>query len=86
MDGEDVKEVESREHWKGDREKRKEIEGKALREESDRYYFLYKLNLFRSTCVEPDTYLLLNISLIPPCTYPRAEPTFVFLSLSYKFY
>ena len=57
-----------------------------MREESDRYYFLYKLNLFRSTCVEPDTYLLLNISLIPPCTYPRAEPTFVFLSLSYKFY
>ena len=85
MDGENVMEVKvnkkRREHWKGDWKKRKETEGRTLREESEYHYFLYKLNLLKSTCVEPDTHLLLNTNLILPCSYPRAEPTVVVLSL-----
>ena len=57
MDGEDVMEVEvykkRKEHWKGDKKKkRKETEGRTLREESGQYYLLYKLSLLGSTCVE----------------------------------
>ena len=50
----------------GIEKKRKEIEGRTLREESEQYYFLYKLNLLRSTYVEPDTHLFLNTNLILP--------------------
>ena len=85
MDGENVMEVKvnkkRREHWIGDWKKRKETEGRTLREESEHHYFLYKLSLLKSTCVEPDTHLLLNTNLILPCSYPRAEPTIVVLSL-----
>ena len=85
MDGEDVMEVEvykeRGEHWKMDRKKRKEIEKRTLREESEQYYFLYKLSLLGSTCVELDTHLLLNSNLILPFSCPRAEPTIVVLSL-----
>ena len=53
MDGEDEIEVdvykERGEHWKEGRKKRKEIEGRTMREESEQYYFLYKLSLLRST-------------------------------------
>ena len=90
MDGEDVMEVEvykkRKEHWKGDKKKkRKETEGRTLREESEQYYFLYKPNLLGSTCVEPDTHLLLNTNLILPCSCPRAEPTVVVLYLLLQF-
>ena len=90
MDGRDMIEVEvykkREEHWKGDRKKRreeKEREGRTLREESEQYYFLflYKLSLLGSTCVEPDTHLLLNSNLILPFSCPRVEPTVVVLSL-----
>ena len=88
MDGRDMMKVEvykkRGEHWKGDRKKRreeKEREGRTLREESEQYYFLYKLNLLGSTCVEPDTHLLLNSNLILPFSCPRVEPTIVVLSL-----
>ena len=46
----------------------------SIGEESDQFYFLCKLSLLGSKCVEPDTYLFLNINLIFPCSYPRAEP------------
>ena len=90
MDGEDAMKVEvymeRREHWKKDRKKeRKEIEGRTLREESEQYYFLYKLSHLGSTCVEPDTHLLLNTNLILPCSCPRVEPTIVVLSLLTNF-
>ena len=53
MDDEDVMEVEAYkkrgEHWKMGREKRKETKGRTLREESEQYYFLYKLSLLGST-------------------------------------
>ena len=79
MDGEDVMEVkvykERGEHWKMDRKKRKEIEKRTLREESEQYYFLYKLSLLGSTFVEPDTHLLRNTNLIFPCSYHRVEPS-----------
>ena len=79
MDGEDVMEVEvykeRGEHWKMDRKKRKEIEKRTLREESEQYYFLYKLSLLESTFVEPDTHLLRNTNLIFPCSYHRVEPS-----------
>ena len=79
MDGEDVMEVEvykeRGEHWKMDRKKRKEIEKRTLREESEQYYFLYKLSLLGSTFVEPDTHLLWNTNLIFPCSYHRVEPS-----------
>ena len=52
-----------------------------MREKSEQYYFLYKPKLLESTCVEPDTHLLLNTNLILPCSCPRAEPTVVVLSL-----
>ena len=52
-----------------------------MREESGQYYLLYKLSLPGSTCVEPDTHLLLNTNLIFPCSSLRAEPTVVVLSL-----
>ena len=88
MDGRDMIEVEvykkREEHWKGDRKKRreeKEREGRTLREESEQYYFLYKLSLLGSTCVELDTHLLLNSNLILPFSCPRVEPTVVVLSL-----
>ena len=79
MDGEDVMEVEvykeRGEHWKMDRKKRKEIEKRTLREESEQYYFLYKLSLLGSTFVKPDTHLLQNTNLIFPCSYHRVEPS-----------
>ena len=79
MDGEDVMEVkvykERGEHWKMDRKKRKETEERTLREESEQYYFLYKLSLLGSTFVEPDTHLLRNTNLIFPCSYHRVEPS-----------
>ena len=79
MDGEDVMEVEvykeRGEHWKMDRKKRKEIEKRTLREESEQYYLLYKLSLLGSTFVEPDTHLLRNTNLIFPCSYHRVEPS-----------
>ena len=56
-----------------------------MREESEQYYFLYKPNLLWSTCVEPDTHLLLNTNLILPCSCPRAEPTVVVLYLLLQF-
>ena len=53
MDGEDEIEVdvykERGEHWNEGRKKRKEIEGRTMREESEQYYFLYKLSLLGST-------------------------------------
>ena len=52
-----------------------------MREESEQYYFLYKLSLLGSTCVGPDTHLLLNANLILPCSCPQAEPTVIVLSL-----
>ena len=61
--------------------KRKETKGRTLREESEQYYFLYKLNLLESTGVELDTHLLLNTNLILPCSRPRAESIVVVLSL-----
>ena len=64
----------------GIEKKRKEIEGRTLREESEQYYFLYKLNLLRSTYVEPDTHLFLNTNLILPYSCPQVEPTIVVLS------
>ena len=52
MDGKDEMEVEvykeKGEHWKEGRKKRKEIEGRTLIEESEQYYFLYKLSLIWS--------------------------------------
>ena len=52
MDGKDEMEVEvykeKGEHWKKGRKKRKEIEGRTLIEESEQYYFLYKLSLIWS--------------------------------------
>ena len=79
MDGEDVMEVkvykERGEHWKMDRIKRKETEERTLREESEQYYFLYKLSLLGSTFVEPDTHLLRNTNLIFPCSCHRVEPS-----------
>ena len=85
MDGEDVMEVElykeRGEHQKMDRKKRKETEGRTLREESEQYYFLYKLSLLGSTFLEPDTHLLRNTNLIFPCSCHRAEPSVVVLSL-----
>ena len=53
MDGKDEMEVEvykeKGEHWKKGRKKRKETEGRTLIEESEQYYFLYKLSLIWST-------------------------------------
>ena len=53
MDGEDEIEVdvykERGEHWKEGRKKGKEIEGRTMREESEQYYFLYKLSFLGST-------------------------------------
>ena len=53
MDGEGEIEVdvykERGEHWKEGRKKRKEIEGRTMREESEQYSFLYKLSLLGST-------------------------------------
>ena len=52
---------------------RKETEGRTLGEESEQYHFLYQPSLLGSTCVEPDTHLLLNTNLILPYNYPQAE-------------
>ena len=88
MDGENVMEVKvnkkRREHWKGDWKKRKETKGKIFREESEQQYFLYKLCLLGSTCVELDTHLLLNTNLILPCSCPRAKPSIVVRSLLFQ--
>ena len=66
---------------KGDRKKRKETEGRILREESEQYYFLYKLSLLERTCGEPDTHLFLSTNLTFPCNCPRAKPSIVISSL-----
>ena len=50
-------------------------------EESEQYYFLYKLSLLESTGVELDTHFLLNTNLILPCSCPRAESIVVVRSL-----
>ena len=83
MNGEDVMEVEvykeRRERWKRGLEKRRnKTKGRALGEESEQFYFFCKLSLLRSSCVEPDTHLFLNINLILPCSCPRAGPIVVF--------
>ena len=85
-DGEDVMEVEvykeRGEHWKrGDRKKEKRNRRKNIEGKSEQNYFLYKLGLLGSTCVELDTHLLLKKNLILPCSCPRAEPIVVVLSL-----
>ena len=76
MNGRDMIEVEvykkREEHWKGDRKKRreeKEREGRTLREESEQYYFLYKLSLLGSTCVELDTHLYIYIYIYKTETF-----------------
>ena len=89
MDGEDVMEVkvykERGEHWKMDRKKRKETEERTLREESEQYYFLYKLSLLRSTIVKLIPFGFGIQNFIFPCSCPRAKPSVVFLPSSYKF-
>ena len=67
-------------------EKEKETEGRTLEEESEQYYFLYKLSLLRSTCVGPNTHLLFNTNLILSCSCPQAELTVVVLSLLLQIY
>ena len=55
--------------------------GVSIGEESEQFYFLCKLSLLDSNCVEPDSHLFLNINLILPCSCPRAEPIVVVLYL-----
>ena len=52
------------------KKRKKETEGRTLREESEHYYFLYKLSLLGGTCGELDTHLFLNTKLI----FPRCCP------------
>ena len=86
MDGGDVIKEEiykkRREHWKGGRKKEKrKTEGRTLREESEQYYFLYKLSLFGRIGEEPNTHLFLNTNLIFPCNCPQAKSFVVVSSL-----
>ena len=69
------------EHWKEGLEKReRKSDERTLREESEQYYFLYRLSLHGRTCGELNSHLFLNIHLIFPSFCPRAKP-FVVRSL-----
>ena len=67
--------------WGLRKKRKKETEGKTLREDSEQYYFLYKLSLLGRTCGELDTHLFLNTNLIFPHCCPRAKPSIVVRSL-----
>ena len=48
----------------------KEREGRTLKEESEHYYFSYRLSLLGRTSGELDSHLFLNINLILPSCCP----------------
>ena len=63
------------EHWKEGLEKReRKSDERTLREESEQYYFLYRLSLHGRTCGELNSHLFLNINLIFPSCCPWAKP------------
>ena len=66
---------------KGIEKREKKLEGRTLKEESEHYYFSYRLSLLGRTSGELDSHLFLNINLIFPSCCPHAKPSVFVRSL-----